>query len=152
MRNTFFIPLACAFFLSSCRENDPSPSHLVDFVGTWKVETVILDEKIEDDWDFTQFEITLMDKEGLLVSCVDQPDSRILIWPDKSSLQLMSNEPLTIFQRDDGIEVLLMLSHEELLVQMHPPRSFSYDVECLDDDYYLVCSEEGQWRFSLIKQ
>lgn len=134
-------------FLVNCKADQDPSNYLNQFEGHWQVEAATLDGTLMEDWEQTQLEITTKANESLRIHCSGQPANRKLIWPDKSSLKLISQASL--FLRNDSLEITFTITEKKLFIFMHPPRSLSYEEECPDDEYYLICTEGGNWVFEL---
>lgn len=140
--------------LSGCHENDNTNNEFGAIPGIWVPEVVTLDGNVQNDWHSTTFEVQVQESEQLIMICKNQPEQRVIIWPNESTLSLVSkkNSQIFYFKRDDNIDINLNTSPESLMLSMHPSRELSYESECPDDDSHLICQEEGKWLFKLLKQ
>ncbi len=141
--------------------NDPSKQQnvtLLDSIsGQWYVESATLDGVLIDDWN--QMEMYIINKEdSIKAESVNQANNGNKIWPSNTKWFLTSTNETTFgtpsgtFIRNDDIDISVFLIEEELHISIHPPREWSYDEDCPDDNYELICREEGMWEFVLTKK
>lgn len=138
----------------SCSEDDKEANSFNWMEGDWLVEEAILDADIEDGWGSTNFSFESINENELILTVKDRPSQWHMVWPNQSSLKATSAEDSSaVFLRDDNIQLTIISKKENLLIYLHPPRSYSYDDDCSDQgDHQLICEESGSWVFKLKKQ
>jgi len=142
--------------LLSCNEDkdSPSPSIITELEGVWQIESGILDLQEVESWSETTMKISSISDSSVSIVCENQPLGRENIWPSQSTLELISgNVNQGLFWRNDGIDVRISFrTSGSLLIDIHPPREWSYNEECIEPDTNgFLCSSEGKWDF-LIKK
>jgi len=157
MRSLFAIFTLTLLGCSSNEEISPNP--LSEFEGGWIVELATLDSKLEMGWNETAFQIFMVDDSTLEINCVNQPAKRESIWPSITRLKVDRNSTSSTEDgeialiRNDEINIRISSTEtNEFLVFFHPPRSWSYEEECPNDELSIACSLEGMWNFSLTKK
>ena len=135
---------------SSCNQDDetPIPALLMELEGTWQFEYGYLDSNEFEDWSKASMIISILSDSSISVEVVNQPSNRLNIWPSESILTVKKPIEFELFVRNDGI-ITNMFVKDSLKISMHPPREWSYDEECPEDENLLVCSEGGAWQFLL---
>jgi hypothetical protein len=148
--------LALLLFLAigtSCHKDEasPIPTIFTQLEGRWQFEEGILDGMEVDEWNETTMEISIFSDSSVKVICSNQPQNRVNIWPEESTLYLKKLSERS-FYRDDEIDVLTSFSESKLALSMQPPREWSYDEECdAPEVSAFQCSNEGTWYFILKK-
>ncbi len=146
-----FIVLSIFFF--GCKDSITKEAILVNsLVGQWKVESGSLDGISIEDWNSMLMTINT-EKDSLSVYCANQPIDGLQIWPKFSRwLYIPINETTNgDFVRNDSISLSVHLVENQLHINFHPPREWSYKENCPKDISDLICSEQGQWNFLLTK-
>jgi hypothetical protein len=154
MKNIFYSIIVLALILLiECKENDVSLNPLIPYEGNWIVDDAILDGVVVENWESTLFEIAVSGDTTLLVKLTNRPTRWELVWPDQTSLKLLdSDKRPAVFRREDIGLIYVFRMESLLIIQLGPPRSFSYDEECVQGDSLLLCEKFGHWEIRLLRK
>lgn len=135
-------------------DDDAGSSPLTSFDGEWIIEQATLDSETQQDWTSTRVKIVVQNDTLLEMTCMGQPVNRKAILPAHSTLSLLTrmDDNTFKFTRHDGIDFFAVRRDTKLEVYLQPPRAWSYEEECPQDDSLFICSEGGVWNFTFEKK